>query len=133
MEELITRLNYLEKLILNTKKEIHQKYCDSSEDIETKFFKWARSGCQTFESPWLIHVLSTSGKDLINDWYGDDEPDRHEVFDLDRITESICVMLNTDYEYCQENLNNRNITRQDIRDWMTELLKMNFKSFTWGW
>lgn len=136
MSDLKTKLKELENQITELKKQTHQAYLEDTRDIETVFFEWADSSCQTFTQSWILHIRSTSGIDLIEKYNDSRWIERHQTINLEMLSEYIRELLgkgSEDIEDYEDSLEENNLTREDVHDWMKELLKMNFLSFKYDW
>lgn len=137
----LSKIKELENQIKELKIQTHQAYLTDPRDIEIKFFEWADSGCQTFTQSWIVHIRSNSKTDLIEKYNNTYWVERHQTVDIKMLTEWFYKLLGKGYpignglyeEDGEDTLEENNLTREDVRDWMTELLKMNFLSFKYDW
>jgi hypothetical protein len=107
----------------------------STTDIEKQFFAWAKSPAPKVDNPWIVHVEASSGRELFQYDGGFIDCQRRETKTIDEVVDYFEDALDDlkDLGDDEEPSEWSRYTRNDIHDWMRELIKINFGSMIYDW
>jgi hypothetical protein len=98
---------------------------------EQKFEMWLKLGGPKKDYPYVEHIVSSSGKELLMYDTAPLYPERRETITIERIADCLTELLEEAREEGGEAWGG--IVEQDVFDWMESLIELELKSIRYDW